>query len=112
MHAESLQSYPTLCHPMDCSLPGSSVHGILQGRILEWVALPSCRGSSRPRDQTCVSYISCIGRGFFTTSTTCKAQEVAESILNGSSVQRDRQIQSHRYPLLKVRKHQPVSRYV
>ena len=41
-----------LCDPMDCSLPGSSAHGMLQARILEWVAMPSSRGSSRPRDQT------------------------------------------------------------
>ena len=47
---------------MDYSLPGSSVHGILQARILEWVAMPSSRGSSQPRDWTHVSYISCIGR--------------------------------------------------
>ena len=46
----SLQSCPTLCHPMDCSPPGSSVHGILQARILEWIAVPFSRGSSRPRD--------------------------------------------------------------
>ena len=46
------QSCPTLCDPMDCSLPDSSVHGILQARIQEWVALPFSRGSSRPRDQT------------------------------------------------------------
>ena len=38
----------TLCDPMDCSLPGSSVHGILQARILEWIAIPTCRGSSQP----------------------------------------------------------------
>ena len=47
---------------MDCSPPGSSVHGILQARTLEWAAIASSRGSSPPRDQTCVSYISCIGR--------------------------------------------------
>ena len=47
---ESLQSYPTLCNPMDCSPPGSSVHGILQARILEWVAMPSSRGSSQSRE--------------------------------------------------------------
>ena len=40
------QSCPTLCHPMDCSPPGSSVHGILQARILEWVAISFSRGSS------------------------------------------------------------------
>ena len=45
----------TLCNPMDCSLPGSSVDGIFQGRILEWVAMPSSRGSSQPRDQTSIS---------------------------------------------------------
>ena len=46
------QSCPTLCDPMDCSPPGSSVHGILQARILEWVAISSFRGCSRPRDRT------------------------------------------------------------
>ena len=44
------QSCPILCDPMDCSLPGSFVHGILQARILEWIAVPFSRGSSRPRD--------------------------------------------------------------
>ena len=53
----------TLCDPMDCSLPGSSVHGILQAGILEWGAMPSSRGPSQPRDQT---QISCIAGGFFT----------------------------------------------
>ena len=63
--AKSLQLCPTLCNPMDCSSPGSSVHGILQARVLEWVAMPSSRGYSRPRDQTQVSCISCIGRRVF-----------------------------------------------
>ena len=62
MRAKSLQSCPILCEPMDCNPPGFSVHGILQARILEWVAMPFCRGSSRPRDWTCVSYVSCGGR--------------------------------------------------
>ena len=53
--AKSLQLCPTLCHPLDCSPPGSSVHGISQARILEWVAMPSSKGSSPPRNQTCVS---------------------------------------------------------
>ena len=48
---------------MDCSLPGSFVHGILQARILEWVAVPFSRGSSQPRDQT---QVSCTAGGFFT----------------------------------------------
>ena len=47
---------------MDCSLLGSSVHGILRARTLEWIAMPFSRGSSQPRDQTLWSYISCIGR--------------------------------------------------
>ena len=62
MHAKSFQLCLTLCNPMNCSPPGSSVHEILQARILEWVTMLSSRGSSRPRDRTCVSYISCIGR--------------------------------------------------
>ena len=60
--AELLQLCPTLCDFVDCSLPGSSVHGILQARILEWVAMPSSRGASQPRDRTQVSCVSCIGR--------------------------------------------------
>ena len=46
------QSHPTLCNPMDYSLPGSFVHQILQARILEWVVISSSRGSFQPRDQT------------------------------------------------------------
>ena len=64
------QSCPTLCDPMDCSPPGSSVHGILQARILEWVAIPFSRGSSWPRNQTWVFHIE--GR-FFTIWTTREA---------------------------------------
>ena len=60
--AKSLQSCPTFCNPMDCSLSGFSVHGLLQGKILEWVTMPSSRGSSRCWDQTLISYVSCIGR--------------------------------------------------
>ena len=62
VHAQSLQSNLTLCEPMDCGPPGSSVHGILQARILEWVAMPSSRGSFWLKDWTRVSYISCTGR--------------------------------------------------
>ena len=50
-----IQSCPTLCNPMDCSPPGSSVHGILQARIVEWVSIPFSRGSSQHRSQTCDS---------------------------------------------------------
>ena len=56
------QSCPTLCHPMDCSLPGSSTHGILQARLLKWVAISYSRGSSQYRDRTQVSCDSCIDR--------------------------------------------------
>ena len=59
MHA---QSCLTLCNPMDCSPPGSSVHGIFQARILEWIAIPFSRGSSQPKDWTWVSHIA--GRFF------------------------------------------------
>ena len=66
------QLYPTLCNPTDCSPPGSSVYGILQAGILEWVAMPSSRGSSQPRDQTQVSHIT---GGLFTIWDTREAQE-------------------------------------
>ena len=56
------QSCLTLWDPMDCSPPGSSVHGIFQARMLEWAVLSSSWGSSRLRDWTHLSYISCIGR--------------------------------------------------
>ena len=59
------QLYPTLFHPMDCSLPDSSVHGIFQARILQWVAISSSRGSSLPWDGTPVSCISCNAGRFF-----------------------------------------------
>ena len=62
MAVKSLQACPTLCHPMDCSPPSNSVHGILQAGILEGIAMPSSRGFSQPRDLTLVSDISCIGR--------------------------------------------------
>ena len=58
VHAKLLHSCPTLCGPMDCSLPGSSAHGILQARMLVWVAMPSSRGSSQPRDLTQVFCIA------------------------------------------------------
>ena len=60
--SEVTQLCPTLCEPMNCSLPGSSVHGILQARILEWVAISFSSRSSQPRDGTWVSHI--VGRCF------------------------------------------------
>ena len=64
------QSYSTFCNPIDCSLPGSFVHGILQERILQSVAIPFSRGSSQPRDWI---WVSCIAGGFFTVWATPEA---------------------------------------
>ena len=63
----------TLCSPMDHSSPGSSVYGIFQARILEWVTISYSRGSSQPRDRTCVSCISCSGKWILYRATreTC-----------------------------------------
>ena len=61
------QSCLTLCDPMDCSPPGSSIHGILQARILEWVAMPCSRRSYQPRDQTTVFCTA--GRFFISWAT-------------------------------------------
>ena len=85
VHARSLQSCLTLCEPMDCSLPGPSVHRIIQAGILEWVAMPSSRGSSHPRHQTQISYISCIGRCVFTTSATWEWAAISWLSFNKSS---------------------------
>ena len=71
------QSYPTLSDPMDCTLPGSSVPGILQTRILEWVAIPFSKGSSRPRDGT---QVSCIAGKFFTVWATREALLCSEEL--------------------------------
>ena len=70
-------SHVQLCDAMDCSPPRFSVHGILQARILEWVAMPSSRGSSWPRDGTHGSYVSCICRQvlYYTISATWEAPE-------------------------------------
>ena len=68
MHAKSLQSCWILCNPTDSS-PPAPLYGILQARILKWVAMPSSRGSSWPRDWTHVSYLSCTGRRVFFLTT-------------------------------------------
>ena len=65
--SEVTQSCLTLCDTMDCSLPGSSVHGIFWARVLEWVAISFSKGSSWPRNQTRVSHI--IGRRFTVWAT-------------------------------------------
>ena len=70
--SEVSQSCPTLCDPMDCSLPGFTDHGIFQARVLEWVAIAFSRGSSQPRDRT---QVSCIVGRFFILWATREAQE-------------------------------------
>ena len=72
-HAKSVQSSPTLCNPVDYSPPGSSVHGILHARILEWVAMPSSRASSQPGNRTHSSYVSCTGRWILYPCATWEA---------------------------------------
>ena len=72
IYAKLLQSCLTLCDPMDCSPPVSSVHGVLQARILEWIAISFSRGSSQPRDRTHISHVSCICR-WVPSSTTREA---------------------------------------
>ena len=72
MCAKLLQSCLTLCDPMDCNSPSSSVHGILQARILEWATTHSSRGSFQPRDQTHTFCGSCIAGRFFTTGPLWK----------------------------------------
>ena len=71
--AKLLQLYPTLCDPMDCRPPGSSVHGILQARLLEWLAISSSRASSWCKDRKCVSHVSCAGRQVFTSNANWEA---------------------------------------
>ena len=73
--SEIVQLCWTLCDPMDCSLPGSSLHGILQARVLEWVAISFSRGSSWPRDRTLVSHIP--GRRF----NLCTTREATLSLV-------------------------------
>ena len=74
--AKSLHSWLTLWDPMDCNLPGSSIHGILETRILEWVVIPSSRGSSQPRDQTLISMSPALSGEFFTISATIWDQTI------------------------------------
>ena len=68
-----------ICNPMDCSLPGCSVYGILKTKILEWVAIPSSSESSQPRDQT---QVSCIVGRFFTIWATREAPCFVDNLFN------------------------------
>ena len=71
--SEVTQLCPTFCDPMDCRLPGSSFHGLFQAGVLEWVAISFSKGSRRHRDQTHVSFNSCIGRQILYYYTTWEA---------------------------------------
>ena len=73
LRAKPLQLCPALCDSMYCNLPGSSVHRILQARILEWAAMPFSRGSSRPRDQTQTLLSPALTGRFFATSAPWEA---------------------------------------
>ena len=89
MCAKLLQSCLTLCDPMNCSWQGSSVHGIFQARTLKWISMTSSRVSSWPKDQTYISYLSCIGRRvLYTTSTNMVISyyimNILRHIINGS----------------------------
>ena len=79
--AKSLQLCPTLCNPMNCSPPGSSVRGILQARISEWVVISFSTGSFGPRDQTCISYT---GRQFFTIEPCGKTAFIIVTKINSA----------------------------
>ena len=75
------ESCLTLCDPMDCNPPGSSVHGISQERILEWAAISFSRWSSQHRCQTCISRVSCIGRWILYPCTTWEALPLISVLL-------------------------------
>ena len=81
VHTKSLQLCPTLCHPMDCSPAGSSVHGILQARVLKWVAMPSFRGTFLTRIKPASLRFPALVGGFFTTSVTWEALRDPELLL-------------------------------
>ena len=94
------QSYPTLYNPMDCSLPASSVHGILQARILEWVAIPFSRASSQPKDWTQVSCIS----GRFSTVWESESPEKPYSSSNMEKrAQNQSTLHNRKFKLEKIR---------
>ena len=70
-----------LCDPMDCNPPGFSVHRIFHARILEWVSISYSKGSAQPRDQTCVSCISCISRQILYCYTTWEARKARTCLI-------------------------------
>ena len=76
LRAKSLELWPTLCCPLDCSLPGSCIHAIFMARILEWVAISPSRGPSQSRDWNRDSCVSCIAGRFFTSEPPGKPKVV------------------------------------
>ena len=84
VRAKFLWSFLTLCDPMDCSLPGSSVHGILQARILEWAAMPSSRDLPDPGIDPASLRSPGLAGGFFTTSATWEALPSSCYLMSGS----------------------------
>ena len=108
MHGASVcsvaQSCPTLCDPMD-SPPGSSVHGLLQARILKWVATSYSRGSSQPRDQMWILFF--FGRLFFTTEPPGKPKSMEQTLkAEGAVAKRKAVAPGHTW---KLRELSPVS---
>ena len=87
-HVHTCSVVSDSCNPIDCSLPGSSVHGIFQARILEQVAVPFFRGSPRPRYQTCISHVSALVGRFFTHCSTMHTMAVLGILLKLSRVER------------------------
>ena len=81
LHAKSFQSCLTLCDPVDHSLTGSSVHGVLQARILEWVAMPSSGDHSDPEIKPASLMSPALAGGFFTTNTTWQVPPVRMAII-------------------------------
>ena len=96
MHAKSLQSCLTLCSTMDCSPPGSPVHGVLQARILEWNAMLSSKGSSQPRHWTRISCGSYIAGRFFTSEPPGKLSSTTHDLLPNPA----KTPQAYSFPLL------------
>ena len=101
------QSCLTLCSPMDCSLPGSSVRGISQAGILEWVAISFSKGSSQSRDQT---QVSCIAGQLLTIWATRETKPIKQRLqwafintnLRGSSEQRETGLPGKKIPICDV----------
>ena len=109
--SEVAQSCPTLCDAMDCSPPVSSVHGILQARILEWVAISFSRGSSQPRD----TQVSCIaGRRFILWATREAFPELAQTHVHrvGNAIQPSHSVLFHYPPVFNLSQHQSIFKWV